>query len=149
LSLLLAAAQAVMSVPATPAPAIPPVTSSYSIVVARAVSQSDPIPIACGAANCTSWFLGKFDHARTLAGAPLPAEFLARIEMGSPFISQYRLLLLIAPDADGKPRVRSAGGFHTLTNEGCLDARDTSALSPAPAGPGLFRRGRAICTIDR
>jgi hypothetical protein len=145
----LAAAQAVMSVPVTSAPPLPPVTSGYSIVTARAVSQSDPIPIACGAANCTSWFLGKFDHARTLAGAPLSAEFLARIEMGSPFISQYRVLLLIAPDADGKLRVRSSTGFHSRTNEGCLDAPDTDALTPPPAGPDLVKRGRVICTIDR
>ena len=146
---LLAAAQAVMSVPVTPGPALPPVTSGYSIVVARAVSQSDPIPIACGADYCTSWFLGKFDQARTLAGKPLPSEFHARIEMGSPFNMQYRQLLLIAPDANGVLHVRSDSGFHTRTNEGCLDAEDTAALTPEPSGPDLFKRGRAICTIDR
>jgi hypothetical protein len=145
----LAAAQAVMSIPVTAAPPRPPVTSGYSIVVARAVSQSDPIPIACGAANCTSWFLGKFDHARTLGGALLPPEFDARLEMGSPFISQYRVLLLVAREADGTLRIRSEGGFNTRTKEACLDARDTNALTPPPAGPELVKRGRVICTIDR
>ena len=149
MSLLLAAAQAVMSVPATPAPALPPVTSGYSIVVARAVTQGNPIPIQCGAPNCTRWFLGKFDQARTLAGPPLPAEFDARLEMGSPFDQQYRLLLLVAREADGTLRIRSDGGFNTRTKEACLDPRDTDALTPPPAGPELVRRGRAICTIDR
>jgi hypothetical protein len=146
---LLAAAQAVMSVPATPAPELPPATSGYSIVVARAVSQSNPIPIDCGSDFCTSWFLGRFDQARTLAGAPLPAEFNARIEMGSPFNMQYRQFLLVAREADGTLRVRSDGGFHTMTKEGCLDARDTAELDPEPTGPDLFKRGQAICTIDR
>jgi hypothetical protein len=146
---LLAAAQAVMSVPVTPAPALPPVTSGYSIVVARAVVQSDPIPIECGSEFCTSWFLGRFDLAKTLAGEPLPADFDARIEMGSPYNMQYRQMLLVARDADGTLRVRSVSGFHTLTNEGCLDAQDTAALTPEPSGPDLVKRGRAICTIDR
>jgi hypothetical protein len=149
LSLLLAAAQAVMSVPATPAPALPSVTSGYSIVVARSVTQGSPIPIQCGAPNCTSWFLGKFDRSRTLAGLSLPAKFEARLEMGSPFDQQYRMLLLIAREADGTLRIRSDSGFNTRTKEACLDTRATDALTPPPAGPGLFRRGRAICTIDR
>jgi hypothetical protein len=146
---LVAAAQAVMSVPATPGPVLPPVTSRYSIVVARAVEQTDPIPIDCGSDFCTSWFLGRFDQGRTLSGNPLPSEFDARIEMGSPYNMQYRQLLLVAQETDGTLRVRSASGFHTLTNEGCLDARDTSVLTPEPGGPDLFKRGRAICTIDR
>ena len=138
-----------MSVPATPGPALPPVTSGYSIVIARAVEQTDPMPIDCGSDSCTSWFLGRFDQARTLAGNPLPGEFDARIEMGSPYNMQYRQLLLITQETDGTLRVRSVSGFHTLTNEGCLDARDSAALIPEPSGPGMYRRGRAICTIDR
>ena len=138
-----------MSVPVTSAPAMPPVTRGYSIVVARAVVQSDPIPIACGAEFCTSWFLGKFDQARTLAGTPLPPEFNARIEMGSPFNMQYRSLLLVARDGDGTLRVRSNTGFHSRTNEGCFDVDDTASLTPEPTGAELFRRGKALCTIDR
>ena len=138
-----------MSVPVTPAPQLPPVTDNYSIVVARAVEQSDPIAIGCGTDSCTSWFLGKFEQARTLAGNPLPEKFDARIEMGSPFNMQYRQMLLVAREPDGTLRVRSAGGFNTRTNEACLDARDTAALTPGPNGPHLLKKGRAICTIDR
>jgi hypothetical protein len=141
----LAAAQAVMSVPATPAPALPPVTSGYSIVVARAVSQSDPKPIACGATNCTSWFLGRFDRAETLAGAPLPAEFLARLEMGSPFISQYTLALLVERLSDGSNRIRAAQGHDSRTGLACFDVGDTEKLMPEPSGKRLIRKGRAIC----
>ena len=146
---LLAAAQAAMSVPVTPGPGLPPVTSGYSIVVARAVEQKDPVPIDCGSEFCTSWFLGTFDQAKTLAGDQLPAQFKARIEMGSPFNMQYRQLLLVAREADGTLRVRSDSGFHTVTKEGCLDAGATAALAPEPSGPDLFKRGRAICTVDR
>jgi hypothetical protein len=146
---LLAAAQAVMSVPATPAHQLPPLATGYSIVVARAVEQTDPIPIRCGSEFCTSWFRGTFDQARTLTGNPIPAEFDARIEMGSPFNMKYRLLLLVARDADGTLRVRSQTGFDGRTNEGCFDARDTVALTPEASGPDLYKRGRAICTIDR
>ena len=138
-----------MSAPVTSGPELPPVTSDYSIVIARAVEQTDPIPIDCGSEFCTSWFLGSFDQAKTLAGETLSAEFKARIEMGSPFNMQYRQLLLVAREANGTLRVRSVSGFHTLTNEGCLDAGATAALAPEPSGPDLFRQGRVICTIDR
>ncbi len=142
---LLAAAQGVMSVPATPAPALPPVTSGYSIVVARAVAQGDPIPINCGAANCTSWFLGKFDRSHNVAGAPLPPKFEARLEMGSPFISQYVLALIIETLPDGSRRVRAAQGFHYRTKLACFDVADTEALTPQPDGSRIVRSGRQIC----
>ena len=141
----LAAAQAVMSVPATPAPALPPVTSGYSIVVARAVAQSDPIPIDCGAANCTSWFLGRFDQSHNIAGAPLPAKFDARLEMGSPFISQYVLAMVVETLPDGSRRVRATRGFHYQTKLACFDVGDTEALTPQPDGPRIVRSGRQIC----
>ena len=142
---LLAAAQAVMSVPATPAPALPPVTTGYSIVIARAVRQSDPIPIRCGAANCTSWFLGRFDEAQTVAGEPLPEEFLARIEMGSPFISQYELAMIIEKLPNGSLRVRAAQGFDARAGRTCFDAADTMRLDPEPKGERLVHAGRALC----
>jgi hypothetical protein len=141
----LAAAQAVMSVPATAAPALPPVTEGYSIVVARAVAQSDPIPIDCGAANCTSWLLGKFDQSHNIAGMPLPSAFEARLEMGSPFISQYVLAMIVEVLPDRTHRVRTARGFHYATGLACFDAADTAALTPPAAGPRLVRQGRQLC----
>jgi hypothetical protein len=140
-----AAAQAVMSVPATPGPVLSPVTSGYSIVVARAVSQSSPIPIACGAANCTSWFLGKFDQARNIAGVPLPSTFEARIEMGSPFISRYVLAMIVENMPDGTNRVRAAQGFHYRTKLACFDRADTEKLTPQPTAERLVRSGAALC----
>ena len=145
MSLLLAAAQAVMSVPVTPAPALPRVTGGYSIVVARAESQSDPIPIACGAPDCTSWFLGRFDRAETIAGNALPSEFLARLEMGSPFNTQYRLAMIVETLPDGKHRVRAAQGFHYATKLACFDVDETAALTPQPSGERIVRQGRQIC----
>jgi hypothetical protein len=142
---VLAAAQAVMSVPATPAPPLPPVTGGYSIVVARAVRQSDPVPVNCSAPNCTSWYLGKFDRARNIAGQPLPPEFEARLEMGSPFISQYVLAMIVETLPDRTYRVRAAQGFHYATRLACFDVVDTEALTPQPSGERLVRNGRAIC----
>jgi hypothetical protein len=141
----LAAAQAVMSVPATPAPALPPVTSGYSIVVARAVSQADPIPIDCGADDCTSWFLGKFDRAETVAGAPLAAKFLARLEMGSPFIDQYTLAMIVETLPNATYRVRATHGFDDSTGLACFDLADAERLTPEPAGPRIVRSGRQLC----
>jgi len=142
---LFAAAQVVMSVPVTPAPEMPPVTSGYSIVVARAVSQTDPIPVACGAGHCTSWFLGTFDQARNVAGSPMAPEFAARIEMGSPFADQYMLAMIVETLPDGAYRVRSAQGFHYRTKLACFDVDDTEKLTPPPSGQDLVRQGRAIC----
>ena len=142
---LLAAAQAVMSVPVTPAPALPPVTGGYSIVVARAVSQSDPIPIACGAEFCTSWFLGKFDRAQTVAGEPLPAEFVARLEMGSPYIDQYSLAMIVEHLPDGTRRVRATRGHDSRSGLACFDVPDTEKLTPQPTGERIVRQGRQVC----
>ena len=140
----LAAAQAVMSVPATSAPVLPPVTSGYSIVVARAFSQSDPTPIACGAVNCTSWFLGKFDRAENVAGAPLPAKFLARLEMGSPFISQYTLAMIVETLPDGSYRVRATHGFDDSTGLACFDDDCSPGLHPCPPRPCLTPRMSSV-----
>ena len=134
-----------MSVPATPGPQLPPVTSSYSIVVARAVRQSDPIPIECGAEFCTSWFLGKFDKVQNIAGEPLPQTFDARLEMGSPFISQYVLAMLVEILPDGTRRVRASPGFHYQTKLACFDLADTARLSPVPAGDRIVRSGKQLC----
>jgi hypothetical protein len=144
-SLLLAAAQAVMSVPVTPAPALPPVTSGYSIVVARAVSQSDPIPITCGEENCTSWFLGKFDQVQNVAGVPMPARFQARLEMGSPYMDQYKLAMIVEALPDGSHRVRATRGFHYQTKLACFDLNETELLSPQPVGERIVRQGRQLC----
>ena len=141
---LLAAAQAVMSVPVTPAPALPPMTTGYSIVVARAVQQSDPIPIKCGSEFCSSWFLGTFDQAENIAGAPLPREFKARLEMGSPFMGKYRLAMIVETLRDGTLRIRAAQGFHYQTKLACFEA-DTSRLVPPPEGERLVRHGTALC----
>jgi hypothetical protein len=140
---LLAAAQAVI-VPATPAPELPPVTTGYSIVVARAVKQTDPIPIKCGADFCTSWFLGKFDQVENVAGTPLHEKFQARLEMGSPFTDKYRLAMVVETLPDGTLRIRAAQGFHYQTKLACFEA-DTSRLTPPPEGQRLVRRGSALC----
>ena len=135
----------VMAVPAVSGPALPPLAGPYSIVIARAVEQKDPIPIDCGSEFCTSWFLGRFDRARPITGDRLPSEFDARIEMGSPFISKYELALLVETLGDGSRRVRAAAGFHDRTKLACFDAADTAALTPPPAGEGIVQSGKNIC----
>lgn len=142
-------AQAVMQVPVADGPALPPVTTRYSIVVARAVRQSDPKPIDCGAASCTSWYLGNFDQSHHVAGEPLPASFDARIEMGSPFNQQYVLAMLVETLADGTRRIRAKRGFHYQTRLACFDAPDTAQLDPPPVGDRLVRQGKQICVTEK
>ena len=74
----------------------------------------------------------------------MPAEFKARLEMGSPFADKYRLAMIVETLADGTLRVRATQGFHYQTKLACFEL-DTSRLTPAPEGERLVRRGSALC----
>jgi hypothetical protein len=65
--------------------------------------------------------------------------------MGSPFISQYRLALLVERLPDGSYRVRAAPGFHYATGLACFENSDTKLLTPEPAGARIIRAGRQLC----
>ncbi len=143
-------AQAVVNLPAYPpadALAAPTDPARLSIVVADTVSETDPQPL-CDRADCTALFLGRYKHATVLAGPSLPGEFTARVEMGSPWITPYRLALLVEQREGREPLVRALAGFNESTNEACFDAGETNRLAWAPVGPRIVRKGGAICVQD-
>ena len=126
-----------------PAPGAP-----LTLVVADAIEQTDPRPL-CADPTCTSMYLGRFENGRVLAGAALPSAFTARLEMGSPFISRYRLVLLVEQRPDGESVVHDVAGFNTRTGIVCFESLDTSRLGWTPEGAGITTTPRGtVCVTE-
>jgi len=143
-------AQAVVSIPAiSPTePLRPPADPALlSLVVADTVSETDPQKL-CPQPNCTSLFLGKYENARTLAGVELPAQFGARVEMGSPWTTRYRLALIVEQRPGTEPLIRAMAGFNARTGEACFDVDETDALRWRPESQDIVRRNAVICVKD-
>jgi hypothetical protein len=144
-------AQLVVSVPAAApaeAGAVPADPDRLSLVVADTVSETDPQKL-CERPDCTSLFLGRYKNGVVRAGQSLPAEFAARIEMGSPFNMPYRLALIVEQREGREPLVRAVTGFNQRTGEGCFDPRETEVLKWEPSGPGITRRRNVICVSEQ
>lgn len=141
--------QAVLNVPAySPPGALPPADPGrLSLVVATTVSETDPHPL-CDRPNCTSLFLGQYRDARTLAGPPVDPEFGARVEMGSPWNTTYRLALIVE-DRPGQERlVRALAAFNRSSGQACFDGGETRTLNWVPEGPGLTHANGTICVTE-
>lgn len=142
--------QAVLNVPAySPPGALPPAADPgrLSLVVATTVSETDPLPL-CDRPDCTSLFLGRYRDGRTLAGPVVEPEFNARVEMGSPWNTPYRLALIVE-DRPGQARlVRAMAGFNQRTGQACFDTRETRTLNWAPEGSGLTNANGLICVTE-
>jgi hypothetical protein len=145
--LALVLAQAV-SVPAAPRSQLdPPIDSArLSIVVADTVSETDPQPL-CDGATCRSLYLGRYANSVVLAGPPLPRDFSARVEMGSPFNGRYRIALIVEHREGLEPLVRSMAGFGDRSHEACFDWRDTAFDWPV-SGPRIVKRRRVVCVAE-
>ncbi|MFN3726772.1 MAG: hypothetical protein ACK4SZ_10760 [Allosphingosinicella sp.] len=144
--LLLAQSVAVPAVsPPRAHPAVAP--DSLTLVVADAIEQTDPQPL-CAAPDCTSMFLGRFDNARVLAGAGLPQAFTARLEMGSPYISRYRLALIVEQRPGNEAIVHDVAGFNSRTGIACFDHMDTGRLGWTPTGAGITTERGIICVTE-
>ena len=146
---LLLIAQSVM-VPAASPPESrlsAPATDALTLVIADAIEQTDPRPL-CGEPNCTFMFLGRFDNARVLAGPELSRSFSARLEMGSPFTSRYRLALIVERRPGGEAVVRAARGFNGRTRSACFEPADIDRLGWAPSGPGITMERGALCVTE-
>lgn len=125
----------------------PPVAANLSLVIADTVEQVDPQPL-CAQANCTSLFLGTFRHGHVLAGQAMPAMFAARLEMGSPFLSRYRLALIVEQRPDAEPLVRAQAGFNVRTGVACFEPADVRSLGWTPSGAGISVKGDLICVKE-
>lgn len=120
---------------------------SLTLVVADAIEQTDPQPL-CAAPDCTSMFLGRFDNARVLAGAGLPQAFTARLEMGSPYISRYRLALIVEQRPGSEAVVHDVAGFNSRTGKACFERLDTGRLGWIPTGAGITTERGTICVTE-
>lgn len=142
--------QAVVNVPAySPPRALPPAADAgrLSLVVATTVSETDPHPL-CDRPNCTSLFLGRYRDARTLMGPAVDPEFGARVEMGSPWNTSYRLALIVE-DRPGQERlVRAVAGFNQRTGQACFDDQETGPLNWTPEGPGVSSANGRVCVTE-
>jgi hypothetical protein len=118
-----------------------------TLVVADAIEQTDPHPL-CGEPSCTSMFLGRFENGRVLSGAELPSSFNARLEMGSPFISRYRLVLIVEQRPGEESVVHAVAGFNTRTRVACFEPSDTDGLGWVPTGAGISAERGTICVSE-
>jgi len=148
LTLLLAQTLVQMPIVSPVEPVFPPADpAKLSLVIVQTVSETDPIPL-CAQPNCTSMFLGRYKDAVTLAGPALPAEFSARIAMGSPWDRPYRLALIVEQRDGQEPLVRAETGFNVRTGEGCFEAKDTDPLNWRPTGERVHWQRQALCLTD-
>jgi hypothetical protein len=148
---LLLLAQTAVERPAyTPPPTtseIAPDPATLSLVFADTIDQTDPKPL-CARRDCTAMYLGRFKQARTIGGRPMPIRFSARLEMGSPFISPYRLLLLIERRADGEAVIHATAGINAQTGWACLPRENTDRFNWVPSGDAISVRNGEICARE-
>jgi len=131
--------QSPLSVPADPA--------QLSLVIVDTVSETDPHPL-CPQANCTSLFLGAYRNAAVKAGLPLAREFTARVEMGSPFITPYRMVLVVERREGAEPLVRAIRGFNNRTHEACFENGEMDGIDWQPQGEGISYKGKVLCVVE-
>lgn len=124
-----------------------PAPPAFTLVVARAVSQSDPRPASCGPdGSCDdNLFLGLFDQGRTIAGAPLPRRFHARMLLHTPLISPTTLAMIVERLPDGSLVARRITGFHYLTHKACFDDAREYPVAWQPTGPGITIDKGVVC----
>ncbi len=124
-----------------------PDPAALSLVVARSGKQDDPQRL-CAEPGCTALYRGTFDNAATIAGKPLPKNFTARIEMGSPFISRYTLALIVEHRADGTMLVRAQQGFHGQTHLACFEPAEVRKLDWHPQAARISGSGDKLCVAE-
>ena len=122
----------------------------FALVVARAVSQSDPRPAPCGPdGSCgDSMYLGAFDQGRTVAGVAVPRRFEARIRFHTPLISPTDLAMIVERAGDGSLTVLRRAGFNDRTNTACFVEPDEQPVDWQPAAQGISTRNNRLCYTD-
>lgn len=154
----LLAAQSVMTLPAPqpvppPSALVPPPApkpGSLSLVVATSGAQDDPRPAPCGPNGDCNDFLYRstFSEAVTIDGAPLPASFEARLTLHTPYISRYRLALIVERLDDGSLIVRRQAGFNGRNGIGCFQLPSEWPVDWQPQGEAVRRVGRELCVFQ-
>jgi hypothetical protein len=157
-ALLAAATQTVLAAPAPQAPPPPgalrppaaPKPGSLSLVVATSGTQTDPRPAPCGPnGDCNDFhYLSTFSAARTLDGAPLPESFEARLRLHTPYISKYRLALIVERLDDGSLIVRKQTAFNGRNGIGCFYLPSEWPVDWQPQAPEVRYQGNSLCVFQ-
>lgn len=157
LSLLAVAAQSVATLPnivrcpvEQVVPPQAPKEGSLSLVIATSGIQDDPQPASCDPDGTGGDFnyRSTFSVARTLAGIALPESFEARLKLRTPYISRYRLALIVERRSDGSLLVRRQAGFNGRNGIACFEARDEWPVEWQPQAPEIRRQGKTLCVFD-
>ena len=123
---------------------------SLSLVIATSGVQDDPRPAPCGPDGTGGDFhyRSTFDKARTIAGAPLDAAFEARLKLHTPYISRYRLALMVERLGDGALLVRRAAGFNGRNGLACFDRDDEWPVEWRPEADSIRWHRQSLCVFD-
>ena len=123
----------------------------FSLVIAETSRQDDPKPAPCGPTGRCDDFLyrGEWHNAKVLAGAPLPKSFAARLVLHTPFISPYRLALIVERLKDGSVLARRVSGFNGRNGMACFDADDEWPVDWKPQVPGVSYQRGDLCVFDK
>ena len=124
----------------------------YSVVIATTAHQDDPKPAPCGpTGRCDdSLYRAEWRNSRVIAGADLPKAFDARLTLHTPFISTYRLALIVERQKDGSLLVRRTAGFDGRTGIACFNAPDEWPVDwkPEQVIPLRYEHGD-LCVFDK
>lgn len=123
----------------------------YSLVIATTARQDDPRPAPCGPTGRCNDFLyrAEWHDSRVLAGADLPKAFDARLTLHTPYISTYRLALIVERQKDGSLLVRRTAGFNGRTGVACFYRDDEWPVDwkPEPMVSVRYQHGD-LCVVD-
>jgi len=124
----------------------------FSLVIAETSRQDDPRPAPCGPTGRCDDFLyrAEWHNAKVLAGAELPKVFDARLTLHTPYISAYRLVLIVERLKDRWLVVRRVAGFNDRTGIACFYRDDEWPVDWKPQQvPGISYQRGELCVFDK
>ena len=124
----------------------------FSLVVAETARQDDPRPAPCGpTGRCDGFFYrAEWHNAKVLAGAELPKAFDARLVLHTPYISPYRLVLIVERLKDGSLLARRVAGFNGRTGIACFYRDDEWPVEWKPElVAGVSYKSGDLCVFDQ
>ena len=133
-------------------PALAEAQKRYSLAIAETARQDDPKPAPCGPTGSCNDFLyrAEWHDARLLAGADLPKSFDARLTLHTPYISPYRLVLIVERLKDGSLLVRRVAGFNDRTGVACFSRDDEWPVDWKPEAVfGVSYERGELCVFDK
>ena len=124
----------------------------FSLVIAETARQDDPRPAPCGPTGRCNDFLyrAEWRNAKVLAGAELPKAFDARLTLHTPYVSPYRLVLIVERLKDGSLVARRVAGFNDRTGIACFYRDDEWPVEWKPElVAGVSYKSGDLCVFDK